>query len=100
MGIATCGLGAGSLFGIVCLALLTPSLGELALTFGAFEFFWLALFGVLMSGSIAGNDPLKGWLMGMAGIFATLIGQDGIHAHNRFTFGVATSPAASRSSPR
>ena len=87
MGIATCGSVAGSLFGIVCLALLTPTLGEIALSFGAFEFFWLALFGVLMSGSIAGTDPVKGWLMGFAGLFATLIGQDGIHAHNRFTFG-------------
>jgi putative tricarboxylic transport membrane protein len=87
MGIATCGSVAGSLFGIVCLALLTPTLGEVALSFGAFEFFWLALFGVLMSGSISGTDPVKGWLMGFAGLFATLIGQDGIHAHNRFTFG-------------
>jgi putative tricarboxylic transport membrane protein len=88
MGIATCGSVAGSLFGIVCLALLTPSLGEVALTFGAFEFFWLALFGVLMSGSIAGSDPVKGWLMGLIGLFVTLIGQDGIHAYNRFTFGI------------
>jgi putative tricarboxylic transport membrane protein len=87
MGIATCGSVAGSLFGIVCLALLTPSLGEVALSFGAFEFFWLALFGVMMSGSIAGSDPLKGWLMGFAGLFVTLIGQDGLHAHDRFTFG-------------
>ncbi len=88
MGIATCGSVAGSLFGILCLALLTPTLGEVALSFGAFEFFWLALFGVLMSGSIAGSDPVKGWLMGFVGLFATLIGQDGIHAYNRFTFGV------------
>ena len=35
-------------------------------SFGAFEFFWLALFGVAMSGSIVGDDPLKGWLMGAA----------------------------------
>jgi putative tricarboxylic transport membrane protein len=87
MGIATCGSVAGSLFGIVCLALLTPMLGEVALSFGAFEFFWLALFGVMMSGSIAGSDPLKGWLMGFVGLFVTLIGQDGMHAHDRFTFG-------------
>src|SRR6188768_1309937 len=87
MGIATTGSVVGSLFGVVCLALLTPTLGEIALSFGAFEFFWLALFGVLMSGSIAGTDPVKGWLMGFVGLFATLIGQDGIHAHNRFTFG-------------
>ncbi len=88
MGIATTGSVLGSLFGVFCLALLTPTLGEVALAFGAFEFFWLALFGVMMSGSIAGADPLKGWLMGFLGLFATLIGQDGIHAVNRFTFGV------------
>src|SRR5918993_1764151 len=50
MGIATAGSVAGSLFGIACLALLTPVLGEVALTFGSYEFFWLALFGVTMSG--------------------------------------------------
>ncbi|WP_280155720.1 tripartite tricarboxylate transporter permease [Piscinibacter sp. XHJ-5] len=88
MGIATTGSVVGSLFGVVCLALLTPTLGEVALAFGAFEFFWLALFGVMMSGSIAGSDPVKGWLMGFLGLFATLIGQDGIHAVNRFTFGI------------
>src|SRR6185436_9206219 len=86
MGIATTGSVVGTLFGLVCLALLTPTLGEVALSFGAFEFFWLALFGVMMSGSIAGSDPLKGWMMGLLGLFATLIGQDGIHAYDRFTF--------------
>jgi putative tricarboxylic transport membrane protein len=88
MGIATTGSVVGSLFGVVCLALLTPMLGEVALAFGAFEFFWLALFGVMMSGSIAGSDAIKGWLMGFVGLFCTLIGQDGIHAVNRFTFGI------------
>lgn len=88
MGIATTGSVMGSLFGVLCLAVLTPTLGEVALAFGAFEFFWLALFGVMMSGSIAGADPLKGWVMGFLGLFVTLIGQDGIHAVNRFTFDV------------
>jgi putative tricarboxylic transport membrane protein len=88
MGIATTGSVMGSFFGVLCLALLTPTLGELALKFGAFEFFWLALIGVLMSGSVAGADALKGWLMGLFGLFLALIGQDGMHAVNRFTFGV------------
>jgi putative tricarboxylic transport membrane protein len=87
MGIATAGSVAGSLFGIVCLAILTPALGEVALTFQSYEFFWLALFGVLMSGSITGTDPLKGWIMGVLGLFAAQIGQDGIHAHERFAYG-------------
>ncbi len=88
MGIATTGSVVGSLFGIVCLALFTPALGEVALTFGAFEFFWLALLGVMMSGNITGEDPLKGWIMGFLGLFLALVGQDGIHAFNRFTFDV------------
>ncbi len=88
MGIATTGSVMGSLFGVMCLALLTPTLGEMALKFGAFEYFWLALLGVMMSGTIAGADPLKGWLMGLAGLVGALVGQDGMHAVNRMTFGV------------
>jgi putative tricarboxylic transport membrane protein len=87
MGIATAGSVAGSLFGIFCLALFTPVLGEVALSFGAFEFFWLTVFGVMMSGKVTGSDPLKGWIMGFLGLFVAQIGQDGIHAHGRFTFG-------------
>ncbi len=87
MGIATTGSVAGSLFGIVCLAVLTPALGEVALTFQSYEFFWLALFGVMMSGSITGSDPLKGWIMGVLGLFVAQIGQEGIHAYERFAYG-------------
>ena len=87
MGIATTGSVVGSLFGVVCLALFTPSLGEIALSFGAFEFFWLGVFGVMMTGSLTGDDALKGWIMGFVGLFAAQIGQEGIHAFNRFTFG-------------
>jgi putative tricarboxylic transport membrane protein len=53
MGIATTGSVVGTLFGLVCLALFTPMLGEVALSFGAFEFFWLALLGVVMSGNVS-----------------------------------------------
>ena len=62
IGIATSGAFVSTLIGVVCLALFTPLLAEVALQFGAFEFFWLALFGVTMSGSIVGGDALKGWV--------------------------------------
>ena len=87
MGIATTGSVIGSVFGIICLAILTPALAEVALTFQSYEFFWLCLFGVMMSGSITGTSPLKGWIMGILGLFAAQIGQDGIHAHERFAYG-------------
>jgi putative tricarboxylic transport membrane protein len=87
MGIATTGSVAGSLFGVVCLAMFTPLLAETALKFGAFEFFWLGMAGVMMSGSLTGSNPVKGWLMGLLGLFVATIGLDPIHAHDRFTFG-------------
>ncbi|MEO7336998.1 MAG: tripartite tricarboxylate transporter permease, partial [Caldimonas sp.] len=86
IGIATSGAFMGTLFGVICLAAFTPSLAEVALSFGAYEFFWLALFGVTMSGTIVGDDPLKGWLMGALGLFVAQIGQEGLYAYNRFTF--------------
>ncbi len=72
---------------MLCLAAFTPLLAEVSLSFGAYEFFWLALLGVAMSGSIVGNDPLKGWLMGVLGLFVAQIGQEGLYAYDRFTFG-------------
>jgi putative tricarboxylic transport membrane protein len=87
IGIATSGAFVSTLIGVVCLALFTPLLAEVALKFGTIEFFWLALFGVTMSGSIVGNDPLKGWLMGLLGLLVAQVGQDTLYAHDRFTFG-------------
>ena len=96
IGIATSGAFTGTLFGVLCLAAFTPVLAEVALSFGAYEFFWLALFGVTMSGTIVGNDPLKGWLMGLLGLFVAQIGQDGLYAHDRFTLASSSCPAVSR----
>lgn len=87
MGIATTGSVLGSLFGVFCLAIFTPMLAEVALRFGAFEFFWLGVAGVMMSGSLTGSSAVKGWLMGLLGIFIATIGLDPVHAHERFTFG-------------
>ena len=69
MGIATSGSVLGTWIGMLALAFFTPVLGEMALKFGAFEFFWLAIFGVVISGNLTGNDPLKGWMAGFLGLF-------------------------------
>jgi putative tricarboxylic transport membrane protein len=87
MGIATSGSVLGTWIGMLALALFTPVLGEMALKFGAYEFFWLATFGVVISGNLTGNDPLKGWMAGFLGLFIACIGQDALYAHDRFTFG-------------
>ena len=88
MGIATTGSVMGTLIGMFFLATLTPVLGGLALKFGAYEFFWLALFGVIIAGTLTGDDPLKGWIAGIAGLFVATIGQEPQYGYERFAFGV------------
>jgi putative tricarboxylic transport membrane protein len=85
---------------LICLAAFTPVLAKVALSFGAQECFRLALFGVAMSGTLVGDDPLKGWLMGALGLVVSQVGQEGIYAYDRFTFdipalsgGIAMIPA-------
>jgi putative tricarboxylic transport membrane protein len=87
IGIATSGAFVSTLIGVLALASFTPLLAEVALKFQSFEFFWLALFGVTLSGSIVGGDPLKGWLMGLLGLFLAQVGQESLYAYDRFTFG-------------
>lgn len=50
MGLATAGSALGTLVGILLLVLIAPPLAEIALDFGSFEFFWLAVFGIVISG--------------------------------------------------
>lgn len=87
MGISTSGSWLGTLFGILCLALLTPVLSELALTFQSFEFFWIAVFGVVVAGTLAGGDPLKGYLAGFFGLWIATIGQEPYYNYQRYAFG-------------
>ena len=88
IGIATTGSFLGSLIGMFFLAFFTPILGSFALSFQSYEFFWLAIFGIVICGNLtAPKDPLKGWIAGFLGLFVAMIGMEGIHAHLRFTFG-------------
>jgi putative tricarboxylic transport membrane protein len=78
----------GTVFGVAMLALFAPLLGQVALRFGTWEFFWLAVFGVVIAGSLTGGgDPLKGWIAGTLGLLLATVGHDGIHAYPRFTLG-------------
>ena len=87
MGIATSGSVLGTLIGMFFLALFTPILGDIALKFGAYEFFWLAVFGVIIAGTLTGDDPLKGWIAGMVGVLLATVGTEAIYAYERFSYG-------------
>ncbi len=78
----------GTLLGFICLAIFTPIIGTAALSFGTYEFFWLAVFGVVIAGSLCSpTDPIKGWISGFLGLVLMTVGQDEINAVERYTFG-------------
>jgi putative tricarboxylic transport membrane protein len=88
IGIATTGSFLGSIIGIIMLAFFTPLIGNFALEFESFEFFWLCVFGIIICGNLtAPKDPLKGWIAGFFGLFIATIGMEGMHAYARFSFG-------------
>ncbi len=89
MALATAGSAIGTLVGILLLVMLAPPLAEAALRFGSFEFFWLAVFGIVISGQLTGGiTPLKGYIAGLLGLMVAMIGSEGIHAHIRFNMGI------------
>lgn len=88
MGIATAGSFLGSFIGMLLLATIAPFLAEAALRFQSYEFFWLAIFGVVISGRLTAlEDPLKGWVAGFIGLLVAMVGQEGIYAYSRFSYG-------------
>ncbi len=86
--LATSASALGTLGSVVFLLFLTPLLTSFALKFGSWEFFLLAVFGIMICGQLAsGGDPLKGWIAGILGLLASLVGLDGLQGVPRFSFG-------------
>ncbi|MCA1868861.1 tripartite tricarboxylate transporter permease [Agrobacterium genomosp. 3] len=89
MAVATTGSFLGSMVGMLGLAIIAPWLAEFALDFTSFEFFWLAVFGIVLCGQLtAMDDPLKGWIAGFFGLLIAMVGQEALHAYPRFSYGV------------
>lgn len=79
----------GTVIGLFALIALSPILVKLALQFTSAEFFLLALFGVLICGSLTSEDmPAKGWVAGLLGLLIASVGMETIQGYARFTFGI------------
>lgn len=79
---------AGTVFGVLAMLVMVPVLGQLALKFQSAEYFLLAMFGVLICGSLTAPDtPIKGWMAGLIGLLLATVGMDPTHGYQRFTFG-------------
>ena len=79
----------GGLFGTAVLIVAAPSLAEVALKFGTFEYFWLVLLGLTCAVFITVGNPLKGTVSLLLGLLVASVGLDNPAAFPRFTFGNA-----------
>ena len=77
----------GTLLSVVIMMVATPFLSKIALKFGKWEMFLLALFGITICGNLSVDcSPLKGWLAGFIGFFVAMIGVEAIYNSARFTW--------------
>ncbi|MDP4795757.1 MAG: tripartite tricarboxylate transporter permease [Rhodospirillales bacterium] len=77
----------GGMISAVFLMLLAPSLAQIGLEFGPWDYFALVLFALTITASLAGENMVKGILAGGVGLLITAIGEDEISGVARFTFG-------------
>jgi len=76
----------GTVFGLLCLVLVAPVIIDLALNFTTFEKFWLAMFGIIISGTLTSKDLVyKGWIAGLIGLWLSTIGQEQLQTFPRYT---------------
>lgn len=80
---------AGGVIGLCILMLLAHPISKAAMLIGYWEFFWLGMFGIVICGSMSAERPYKGLISGMAGLFISCIGIDGIYGGTRFTLGIS-----------
>ncbi|HVL70552.1 MAG TPA: tripartite tricarboxylate transporter permease [Beijerinckiaceae bacterium] len=89
LGMTTTASFIGTVFGMVVLVILAPLIVEVALQFTSYEFFLLALFGIIISGTLQSPDlVVKGWIAGFIGLALSTIGRDKLMFYPRFTFDI------------
>jgi len=90
LGLATTASAIGTFIGMLFVVSMAPAIARLALRFTSVEFFLLALFGIIISGTLTSEDlAYKGWIAGLLGILLALVGRDPLQSYPRFTFGIA-----------
>jgi putative tricarboxylic transport membrane protein len=88
IGLTTTASAIGTAFSIIFIVSISPLISYFALQFTSFEFFLLAFFGILISGTLTSPDlVIKGWISGFLGLFLACVGRDLLQFYPRFTFG-------------
>jgi putative tricarboxylic transport membrane protein len=89
LGLTTTASLLGTILGMLALVVTAPLIVELALQFTSYEFFLLALFGIIISGTLTSPDlVIKGWIAGFLGLALSTVGRDKLMFYPRYTFDI------------
>ena len=78
----------GGMIGMIVIAVLSPSLAKLALSFGPADYFAVILLGLIAASAVSNGGALKGIAMVMTGLMLGTIGIDLTTGDLRFTMGI------------
>ena len=88
LGLTTTSSFIGTLIGTFCLLVFVWVLLALSKQIASPEKALLALFGILISGTLMSSDlVIKGWIAGLIGLAMAMVGLDPILSESRYTFG-------------
>ncbi|WP_135470701.1 tripartite tricarboxylate transporter permease [Crenalkalicoccus roseus] len=79
----------GGIFGTLALMVVAPALAEIALSFSTFEYFWMALLGLMCATLVARSSPVKAIAAMLIGLLIACIGMENPAGTPRFTFGLS-----------
>lgn len=88
-GVATFQSAFGTILAAIIFLVAAPLLTSFSMNFGSWEYFLLALFGIVISANIASDSLIKGLIAGLLGLGLATIGIDTVNGVQRFTFGEA-----------
>lgn len=77
----------GTVFSTVLLMFIAPEIARVAINFGSFEFFSIAIFSLTMIATLSSGNMVKGIMAGLVGFIFSTVGTDTIEGSARFTFG-------------
>lgn len=77
----------GTIFAAFLFLIGAPLLLKFSLNFGSWEYFLLAMFGIILSANLTAESQVKGLISGVLGLALATIGMDKITGVQRFTFG-------------
>lgn len=78
----------GGVMSLLVLYFVSPLLAEVALQFGPYEYFAIALFSLTLVAGLSGKSLSRGLIAALLGLCIAFIGMAPITAYPRFTFGL------------